>query len=76
MALTNPTPVAYQTLETLMQKKKENSEPVVEKKGLLGPKSNKMSNNKDNEMFKPMNRVASYIETARRMREEIKNGRG
>jgi len=24
----------------------------------------------------PMNRVASYIETARRMREEIKNGRG
>jgi hypothetical protein len=39
MALTNPTPVAYQTLETLMQRKKENSEPVVEKKGLLGPKA-------------------------------------
>lgn len=75
MPLTNPAPIVYENLRFAMEQNENESKPVVEKRGLLGPKKEQQSLVPDNEITKPINRVASYIAMIKEKRNEI-NGAG
>ena len=49
-------------------------EKEVSKNTLMGPPKKQMTKAKENDILQPSRRVASYIETIRNKREEIKNG--
>jgi hypothetical protein len=70
--LTNPTASIYQNLSMAMKNKPEEKE--VSKNTLMGPPKKQMTKAKDDDILQPSRRVASYIETIRNKREEIKNG--
>ena len=70
MPLTNPTPILYQNIKTVMQMKPEEKE--VANNTLMGPpKKRTMSDDKMGDPMQPSRRVASYIEAIRKKREEI-----
>jgi hypothetical protein len=70
--LTNPTASIHQNLSMAMKNKPEEKE--VSKNTLMGPPKKQMTKAKDDDILQPSRRVASYIETIRNKREEIKNG--
>ena len=70
--LTNPTAIMHQNLSMAMKNKPEEKE--VSKNTLMGPPKKQMTKAKDDDILQPSRRVASYIETIRNKREEIKNG--
>jgi len=70
--LTNPTAIIHQNLSMAMKSVPEEKE--VSKNTLMGPPKKQMTKTKDDDILQPSRRVASYIETIRNKREEIKNG--
>ena len=57
-----------------MAMKNKPEEKEVSKNTLMGPPKKQMTKAKDDDILQPSRRVASYIETIRNKREEIKNG--
>lgn len=70
--LTNPTAIMHQNLSMAMANKPE--EKDVSKNTLMGPPKKQMTMAKEDDILQPSRRVASYIETIQKKREEIKNG--
>ena len=70
--LTNPTPVLYQNITMAMKSMPE--ETPMAKNTLMGPPKKLMTKAKEDDILQPSRRVASYIETIQKKREEIKNG--
>lgn len=70
--LTNPTPILHQNLSLAMKNMPE--ETPMTKNTLMGPPKKQMTKAKDDDILQPSRRVASYIETIQKKREEIKNG--
>lgn len=70
--LTNPTPILHQNLSMAMKNKPEEKE--VSKNTLMGPPKKQVTKAKEDDILQPSRRIASYIETIRSKREEIKNG--
>ena len=70
--LTNPTASIYQNLSMAMKNKPEEKE--VSKNTLMGPPKKQVTKAKEDDILQPSRRIASYIETIRSKREEIKNG--
>lgn len=74
MALTNPSPILYQNISTVMKMKPE--EKPLSASTLMGPpKRKQISNDKMGDPMQPSRRIATYIEAIQKKREEIKNGR-
>ena len=70
--LTNPTAIMHQNLSMAMKNKPEEKE--VSKNTLMGPPKKQVTKAKEDDILQPSKRIASYIETIRSKREEIKNG--
>ena len=70
--LTNPTAIMHQNLSMAMKNMPEEKE--VSKNTLMGPPKKQMTKAKEDDILQPSRRIASYIETIRSKREEIKNG--
>ncbi len=70
--LTNPTAIMHQNLSMAMKNKPEEKE--VSKNTLMGPPKKQVTKAKEDDILQPSRRVASYIETIQKKREEIKNG--
>ena len=70
--LTNPTAIMHQNLSMAMKNMPEEKE--VSKNTLMGPPKKQMTKAKEDDILQPSRRVASYIETIQKKREEIKNG--
>jgi len=70
--LTNPTAIIHQNLSMAMKNKPEEKE--VSKNTLMGPPKKQVTKAKEDDILQPSRRIASYIETIRSKREEIKNG--
>lgn len=70
--LTNPTAIMHQNLSMAMKNKPEEKE--VSKNTLMGPPKKQVTKAKEDDILQPSRRIASYIETIRSKREEIKNG--
>ena len=70
--LTNPSAIMHQNLSMAMKNKPEEKE--VSKNTLMGPPKKQVTKAKEDDILQPSRRIASYIETIRNKREEIKNG--
>ena len=70
MPLTNPAAIIHQNLIKSMEKIKPSS-VKPEKSGLLTPKRPASMSN-DTNISNPINRVATYVDTLRKKREELK----
>ncbi len=67
--LNNPSAIIHQNLTMAMKNKPEEKE--VPKNTLMGPPKKQMT--KTNDILQPSRRIASYLDTIRAKREEIKN---
>ncbi len=70
--LTNPSAIMHQNLSMAMKNVPEEKE--VSKNTLMGPPKKQMTKAKENDILQPSRRIASYIDTIQKKREEIKNG--
>jgi len=70
--LTNPSAIMHQNLSMAMKNVPEEKE--VSKNTLMGPPKKLMTKAKENDILQPSRRIASYIDTIQKKREEIKNG--
>jgi hypothetical protein len=70
--LTNPTAIMHQNLSMAMKNTPEEKE--VSKNTLMGPPKKQMTKAKEDDILQPSRRIASYIDTIQKKREEIKNG--
>lgn len=70
MPLTNPAAIIHQNLLKAMQEKQPSS-PQVKKSGLLAPTKQAVMT-KENDANNPINRIATYVDTVRKKREELK----
>lgn len=71
MALTNPALIATRTISTEM--KKMETPKVKSSNTLMGPPKKQMTKGKESDILQPSRRVAFYIETIRKQREDINN---
>jgi hypothetical protein len=72
MPITNPSAILHQNLSMAMKMKPEEKE--VSSNTLMGPPKKQAIKAKDDDILQPSRRIASYIETIQKKREEIKNG--
>lgn len=70
--LTNPSAIMHQNLSMAMKNVPEEKE--VSKNTLMGPPKKQVTKAKENDILQPSRRIASYIDTIQKKREEIKNG--
>jgi len=70
--ITNPTPILHQNFSLAMKNMPE--ETPASKNTLMGPPKKRVANANDDDILQPSRRIASYIETIQKKREEIKNG--
>lgn len=70
--LTNPSAIMHQNLSMAMKNVPEEKE--VSKNTLMGPPKKQTTKAKENDILQPSRRIASYIDTIQKKREEIKNG--
>ena len=70
MPLTNPAAIIHQNLIKAMEQKQPSS-PQMKKSGLLAP-TKPISMAQENDANNPINRVATYVDTIRKKREEFK----
>ena len=70
--LTNPSAIMHKNLSMAMKNVPEEKE--VSKNTLMGPPKKQMTKAKENDILQPSRRIASYIDTIQKKREEIKNG--
>jgi len=70
--LNNPAPVIYQNMMRAMQNEQENTKPVVERGGLLGPKKS-MATKNTSALNEPANRVMEYMKAIQAKRQELKD---
>lgn len=62
----------HQNLSMAMKNVPEEKE--VSKNTLMGPPKKQVTKAKENDILQPSRRIASYIDTIQKKREEIKNG--
>ena len=70
--MNNPAPVIYQNVMRAMQNAQENTKPVVERGGLLGPKKS-MATKSTPALNEPANRVMEYMKAIQAKRQELKD---